>query len=122
MAEHIISIKRAYAPADAGDGMRILVDRLWPRGLSKERLALDVWAKDIAPTTPLRKAFGHMEENFPVFRAAYLQELDSNPAAAQFRQQVMEELRGRNVTLVYGARSETANHALVLRDWLMGDK
>lgn len=112
-------IRRAYSVPDTGDGYRILVDRLWPRGVSKERLAVEEWAKEVAPTSQLRTAFGHREENFNVFRAGYVEELEKNPAALEWRQRIMDRLKMQNVTLVYGAKSETINHAVVLRDWLL---
>ena len=113
-----IQIKRAYAPPAPGDGLRILVDRLWPRGLRKETLALGLWARDIAPSSFLRKSFGHMEEHFESFRSAYLAELAQNPEAAGFVRTVAGALETRPVTLIYAARNEAANHALVLKKWL----
>jgi len=113
-----ILIKRVYAPAQQDDGYRVLVDRLWPRGLSKERLGAQEWAKQMAPSTGLRKAFGHMSENFPSFRLGYLKELDAHPEGEAFASKVKELLKKGNVTLLYAAANEQANHALVLREWL----
>lgn len=114
-----ISIKRVYdAPAE-GDGGRVLVDRLWPRGISKDRAALAGWNKDIAPSTELRKWFGHDPERFEEFSARYRDELSSSPAAAAFAQTCRERLeRGQNVTLLYAAKDPACNHAIVLKGWL----
>jgi|LSQX01.3.fsa_nt_gb uncharacterized protein YeaO (DUF488 family) len=117
---HALLIKRAYAPAEAGDGLRVLVDRLWPRGIRKDALKLDLWAREVTPSTEIRKAFGHMAENFEGFRSAYLLELAGNPAAPEFAGMVEKTLKDKPVTLVYAAKSETINHALVLKEWLEG--
>ena len=114
-----LKIKRAYIDAGPEDGYRILVDRLWPRGVTKEAAAVDEWAKEITPSTELRKWFGHREENFDKFREQYLVELDANPKAFAFAKHCEELLTNGNVTLVYGARSTTCNHALILRDWIL---
>ena len=114
-----LKIKRAYQPAEESDGMRILVDRLWPRGVSRERARLDRWAKEITPTPALRNWFGHRQELFEEFSWKYRQELSENPAAEAFARDIAAELKTRNVTLVYAAKSETCNHALILRDWLL---
>lgn len=111
-------IKRAYEPASPDDGLRILVDRLWPRGLSKEALKLDQWAKEIAPSNQVRKAFGHVPERYEVFRNAYLKELEENPASPAFLSLVRKQLKKQPVTLVYSAKDEQMNQAVVLREWL----
>lgn len=106
-----IQIKRAYeAPADT-DGTRILVDRLWPRGLTKERAKLDLWLKDIAPSTALRQWFGHDPANFTEFAKQYRAELKKNPLV----QEVAGMAREAMVTLVYAAKDPACNHALVLK-------
>jgi uncharacterized protein YeaO (DUF488 family) len=110
-----IRIKRAYEPPSPADGTRILVDRLWPRGVKKEALALASWHKDVAPSTALRQWFGHRADRFAEFAARYRKELDADPAAAAFLHGL--PARGR-VTLVYAARDPQVNHAAVLRDWL----
>jgi len=112
-----LSLKRAYEPADKADGMRILVDRLWPRGLDKQHAAIDEWLKDVAPTSELRKWFGHDPERWTEFRRRYLEELAGNDAIAHLR----ELVRQHHVTLVYSARDTEHNQALVLRDFLLGD-
>lgn len=103
-----IAIKRAYEPPSARDGTRILVDRLWPRGLSRAKAALDGWNKDVAPSPGLRKWFGHKPERFEEFAKRYRAELRHNPALDE-----LKRLKGK-VTLVYGARDPAINHAVVL--------
>ena len=108
-----IRLKRAYDPPSLEDGLRILVERLWPRGLSKERAAVDRWAKDLAPSAELRRWYGHDEGKWPEFRRRYRAELRE-------RQDELAELRrlagaGR-VTFVYGSRETRRNSATVLRD------
>jgi uncharacterized protein YeaO (DUF488 family) len=115
---HLINIKRAYEEASPDDGFRILVDRLWPRGVSKEVLKLDRWFKDIAPSNEVRKAFGHVPERYEAFRSAYLKELNENPASPDFLALVREELKKRPVTLVYSAKDQAMNQAVVLAEWL----
>ena len=114
-----IQIKRIYEAAAADDGFRVLVDRLWPRGISKERAALDDWWKDIAPSPELRKWFGHKEERFAEFAEKYRAELSTGTAAPTHMVTVNEHLTaGENVTLLYGAKDPKINQALVLRDWM----
>ena len=109
-------IKRIYdAPAD-DDGCRVLVDRLWPRGVSKEAARLDLWLKDIAPSPPLRQEFGHMKERFEDCRLKYRQELENNPAVATLLD--LAATHGR-VTLLYGARDPETNHARVLLEFIL---
>ena len=113
-----LGIKRIYeAPADT-DGSRILVDRLWPRGIKKENAALTEWVKAIAPTNELRKAFGHNPDLWPDFQGKYKAELDANPDAAAFAQKVREALQNGNVTLLFGAKDTAHNNAVVLKQWL----
>lgn len=110
-----IRLKRAYDDAANSDGTRILVDRLWPRGLSKERARLDLWLKEIAPTTELRKWFNHDPAKWHDFCQRYTQELDNNSAATE---QLLTLARAGRITLVYGARDEAHNDAIVLKDYL----
>jgi uncharacterized protein YeaO (DUF488 family) len=112
----ILAVKRVYEEPSDDDGVRVLVDRLWPRGITKERAALDLWLKEVAPSTPLRKEFGHMRERFEDFRQRYEAELDGNAAVETLLELVRENKR---VTLLYGARDPEANHAQVLRDYLL---
>lgn len=113
-----IRIKRAYELPSPGDGRRILVDRLWPRGLSKAELGDAVWMKDVAPSAQLRRWFGHKPERWAEFRARYLRELRSNPAVAALR----ELVASAPVTLVYSARDEVHNQAVVLAEFLRADR
>jgi uncharacterized protein YeaO (DUF488 family) len=107
------TIKRIYAPPAPADGYRVLVDRLWPRGVSKEAAELDLWLKDVAPSTELRTWFNHEAPRFVEFTAKYRAELDHNDAVEQLR-----ALEPRAVTLLYGARDPEVNHARVLLDYL----
>ena len=110
-----LKIKRVYEQPAKGDGKRILVDRLWPRGLTKEKASIDLWLKDIAPTTELRKWFGHDPDKWKEFKKRYHQELKNNKAQVSI---LYEQLKKRRVTLVYGAKDEQHNEALVLKEWL----
>jgi uncharacterized protein YeaO (DUF488 family) len=112
-----IGLKRAYDAPAASDGTRILVDRLWPRGLKKEAAAIDHWFREIAPSNELRRWFGHDPERWQEFRRRYTAELKHN---AEELDALRRLARGRHVTLVYGARDEAHNQAVVLRDVLMG--
>jgi uncharacterized protein YeaO (DUF488 family) len=108
-------LKRAYLPPDDGDGHRVLVDRLWPRGLRKADAAVELWLKDAAPSPALRKWFGHEADRFEEFGRRYRAELaDAAPALDELRR-----LAGTGpVTLLYAAHDETVNHARVLKDYL----
>lgn len=108
-------IKRVYDPAEASDGYRVLVDRLWPRGVSKERAALDLWHKDVAPSPELRTEWHHNRERYDEFAARYRAEIDGNDAAPALIALGREHER---VTLLFGARDEQVNHAVVLLGWL----
>lgn len=109
-----VAIKRVYDPPKPSDGFRVLVDRLWPRGLTKEKAALDLWAKGIAPSTELRQEFNHRPEKFAEFRRHYRLELSKNPALPAFRR----EIKRPKVTLLFGARDPKINHAVVLAEYL----
>lgn len=113
-----IKLKRAYETPAKSDGMRILVDRLWPRGLSKARAAIDQWLKEVAPSNELRQWFGHDPEKWPEFRKRYRAELKDNPALAELR----ALSRKGTVTLVYSAKDELHNQAVVLRQVLDGGR
>jgi uncharacterized protein YeaO (DUF488 family) len=111
-----IRIERAYDDASPDDGLRVLVDRLWPRGLSKERAALGLWAKDVAPSTELRRAFHHDGMSWDAFAAAYRAELAENPAVRRLR----DELQGHEiVTLLHSVHDAEHNHAVLLREALI---
>ena len=110
-----VAIKRVYEPVSATDGYRILVDRLWPRGLSKEHAAVDLWLKDIAPSTELRRWFGHDPSKWDEFRRKYSAELATH---AEDVAQIRKLAKRRRVTLVYGARDTEHNDAVVLLGYL----
>lgn len=110
----MVQIKRAYEPAARGDGYRVLVDRLWPRGLRKENALLDAWAKELAPSDDLRRWFGHEPERWRGFVARYRRELRT-PAARAALDQLARHAAAGPVTLVYAARDEGHNDAVVLR-------
>jgi uncharacterized protein YeaO (DUF488 family) len=112
-----LRLKRAYDPPSAADGARILVDRLWPRGIRKDVLRLDLWLKEIAPSPALRTWFAHDPARFDAFRQRYRAELAANPDAVGRLQAFIA--RGR-VSLVYATRDPVINSAAVLRDWLLG--
>ncbi len=111
-----IHLKRAYDPAEPTDGRRILVERLWPRGITREAAALDAWAKDVSPSPELRKWYGHDPEKWPEFQRRYRAELEGNAAAVE----ELRQLIGRGpVTFVYAARDEERNSAALLRRYLL---
>ena len=111
----MIRIKRVYEPAKPEDGSRILVDRLWPRGIEKKKLRLDSWCKDVAPSNELRKWSHHDPARWDEFRRRYFAELDNNQAAWN---PLVESARSGNVTLLYSAKDEAHNNAEALRDYL----
>ena len=111
----MIRIKRAYEPPKPEDGSRILVDRLWARGIEKKKLKLDSWYKDVAPSSELRKWFSHDPAKWDEFRRRYFGQLDSNPAAWG---PIAELARRGTVTLLYSAKDERHNNAEALRNYL----
>jgi uncharacterized protein YeaO (DUF488 family) len=112
-----VKLKRAYEPAAASDGRRVLIDRLWPRGVSKGEAAIDEWLKEIAPSTALRKWFGHDPARWQEFRKRYAAEIRQHPEQlGELRRCASEGL----ITLVYSARDEAHNDAVVLRSILLG--
>ena len=113
-----IRVKRVYEPAGAGDGQRVLVDRLWPRGLSRERAAVDHWMKELAPSNELRRWFNHEPGRWPAFLRRYAEELDSCPEPVERLRALCE---AGPVTLVFAARDERRNNAVALRDYLLGE-
>ncbi len=115
-----IMLKRVYEPAADTDGTRILVDRLWPRGIAKEKAGIDLWLKEIAPSDALRKRFHGKPEDWEEFRAAYFTELKA-PAATSAADVLRNHLDEGPITLLYAARDEVHNNAVALRDWLAGN-
>jgi uncharacterized protein YeaO (DUF488 family) len=116
--KHEITIKRAYEDAKATDGFRVLVDRLWPRGVSKERLHVKLWAKDIAPSTKLRTWFAHDPDRWTEFRKRYEKELATPDAQIALHATIDAAKATKTITLIYAARDTEHNEAVVLRDVL----
>lgn len=112
MTKHV-HIKRAYDKAAASDGYRVLVDRLWPRGVSKEDLPYDEWCKELAPSPDLRKWFGHKVENWDQFRDSYESELRAAEQKDRMRA-LIKSAKRKKITLIYGAKDPDHNHALIL--------
>lgn len=115
MATSSVRIKRAYEEPATSDGYRVLVDRIWPRGVSKEKLEADVWLKEVGPSNELRKWFGHVAEKYPEFAEKYRAELKGSDAMAELRTIVRDH---ETVTLVYSAKDEEHNQAVVLAGML----
>ncbi|HCU22792.1 MAG TPA: hypothetical protein DF698_07920 [Candidatus Atribacteria bacterium] len=111
----MISIKRIYEPAELRDGFRILVDRLWPRGMTKEKAHIDLWLRDIAPSNNLRKWFNHQLELWDEFKQRYFKELATKNDMIDIIQKRSEQ---ETVTLLYSAKSETLNNAVVLKEFI----
>lgn len=116
-----IKIKRVYEKPEADDGYRVLVDKLWPRGIRKADLPYDYWAKELTPSTAARKAFGHKAENFDAFKERYLGELNASDEAHACARRLEEDAMhagDSTITLLYAARDPKINHAVILREWL----
>lgn len=111
----MISIKRIYEPAEKSDGIRVLVDRLWPRGISKEEAKLDLWLKEIAPSDELRQWFAHDVAKWSEFEKRYTQELRENK---ELLRELREEIKKGHVTLLFAAKDAKHNNAVVLRSFL----
>jgi uncharacterized protein YeaO (DUF488 family) len=111
----VIKLKRAYEPPESDDGLRVLVDRLWPRGVSKSSARIDLWLKEIAPSAALRKWFGHDPAKWNKFRVRYFQELQKKRETVE---QLVEHVRHGTVTLVYGAKDQEHNDAVALKEFL----
>lgn len=114
-----LKIKRVYQAADSEDGYRILIDRLWPRGISKEKGMVDLWAKEIAPSQELRKWYDHVSERYEAFVDCYEKELNKNERKTDFLNTCIEHLKSENVTLLYAAKSERENNAIVVQNWII---
>jgi len=111
----MIRLKRVYEKAGREDGKRYLVERLWPRGVKKEALRMDGWVKDAAPSTKLRKWFGHDPKKWEEFKRRYRKELDANPEGVR---QILEAMRKGDVTLIYSSRDAEHNNAVALEQYL----
>ena len=112
----MVKLKRIYEKYEKSDGYRILIDRLWPRGVSKEKAALDLWFKDIAPSTELRKWFGHDPEKWLAFREKYKAEIEANREVFDEMKRIVKDKK--EVTILYGARDEKHNEAVVIKSLL----
>jgi uncharacterized protein YeaO (DUF488 family) len=110
-----IRIKRVYEVSSQDDGMRILIDRLWPRGLTKEKAHIDLWLKEVAPSTTLRKWFNHDPEKWPEFKRRYLEELRRQPEPLEH---MLEVIGIGRATLLFGAKEERFNDAVALREFI----
>lgn len=111
----MIKLKRAYSDPAKEDGYRVLVDRLWPRGIAREKLKIDTWLKELAPSQELRQWFGHDPEKWTEFKERYFQELDHHSGAIE---QLAERARQGRVTLVYAAKNEEYNNAVALKEYV----
>jgi uncharacterized protein YeaO (DUF488 family) len=117
MIRQRVRIKRVYQPPDAEDGVRVLVDRLWPRGLSRERAQIDLWLKEVAPSHALRRRFHGRPEHWEDFKTAYYAELEEAPAQSAAGV-LLARLAHEPVTLLFAARDDTRNNAVALKEWL----
>lgn len=115
-----IKIKRVYDPPDSTDGKRVLVDRLWPRGVTKEQAALSEWMREVAPSPELRRWFGHKPERFNEFKVLYAKELSKDPVHRVAIHRLIEYATEGPLTLIYAAKDPSCNHALVLQKELLG--
>jgi uncharacterized protein YeaO (DUF488 family) len=111
----MLKVKRVYDSASDGDGFRILVDRLWPRGISKERARLNLWLKDIAPSDELRKWFGHEEEKWEEFKTRYYKELGSKEDLVAL---ILDKIASGDITLLFGAKDKEFNNAVALKEYI----
>jgi uncharacterized protein YeaO (DUF488 family) len=114
-----LKIKRVYEPSDKNDGTRVLVDRLWPRGMTKAKAGVDIWLKELAPSAELRKWFGHDPDKWTEFKKRYRAELEMNDEQVA---RLREEIKKGPVTLLYGAKDEEHNDAVVLMEFLRDQK
>ena len=110
-----IQIKRVYDPPSASDGKRILIDRLWPRGISKEKAQVDFWAKSISPSTQLRQWYQHDPEKWSEFKKKYFHELEKNPAGVK---ELTAHMGQQNATFIFSAKEEKLNNAAALKEYL----
>jgi uncharacterized protein YeaO (DUF488 family) len=117
-----INVKRIYEEPSKEDGYRILVDRLWPRGFTKERAGIDEWAKQVSPSSDIRKEFHQNPVRMDSFRIKYILELENNKQTADFVNHINHKLKEGNVTLLYAAKDRAVNHAVILKEWLESRK
>lgn len=117
MTRQKLRIKRVYKPPETEDGVRVLVDRLWPRGLSREQARIDLWLKEIAPSDALRRRFHANPAGWEDFKTAYYAELEESPAQSAVRD-LLDRLTREPVTLLFAARDETRNNAVALKEWV----
>jgi len=110
-----LQLKRVYELPAKSDGIRILVDRLWPRGLSKAEAEIDFWAKEVAPTNELRRWYQHEQEKWPEFQRKYVTELQNNPEAVY---ELIAKIRNENATLLFSSKETSLNNAVVLKEYL----
>ncbi|QAS53025.1 DUF488 domain-containing protein [Halobacillus litoralis] len=113
-----VLLRRIYDEEKILGGYRVLVDRVWPRGISKEKAQLDKWTKIIAPSSDLRKWFNHDADKFEGFKEKYLEEINQSPEAQYLLNELKEKVKYQRVILLYGAKDVHHNHAVVLKDWL----
>lgn len=114
---HELKVKRVYQESDAADGIRILVDRMWPRGISKDRM--DAWIKSVAPSAELRKRFHDGTLSFDQFKEQMVKELEASGMAQAFKRKVRDVLDKSNVTLLFAAKDAEHNNAVVLKEWIL---
>lgn len=120
--EKVIELKRIYDPVEQTDGIRVLVDRLWPRGVSKDAAQIDLWLKEIAPSHELRKWFHHDVEKYEEFKERYVQELEQDEEKNEKVKELVHMLRTEKVTLLYGAKDKEHNQAVVLKDVILKER
>jgi uncharacterized protein YeaO (DUF488 family) len=117
----VLKIKRAYEPAEPSDGRRILIDRLWPRGVSKTEANIDLWLKELAPSTELRQWYGHDPEKWDEFKKRYIEEITS-PEKKKILEDIAHHARHNNITLVYSAKDTEHSDARVLAELINKNK
>lgn len=116
---HELRVKRIYDGVDKADGFRVLADRLWPRGFTKEKAAIDLWPKSLTPSNDLRKAYHAGDMQYQAFAQEYEKELNGNPEAEQATQEVLKQLQTQNVTLLFATHNTEQNHTHALQSWLL---
>ncbi|NGZ74694.1 DUF488 family protein [Saccharibacillus sp. VR-M41] len=121
-SERGLRIKRVYESPSEDDGYRVLIDRLWPRGLSRERVRMDDWMRELSPSPSLRRWFSHAPERFDYFRERYLAQLDDGEGNCQRAAELLRRAEQGRVTLLYAAKDPVHNHAVVLEEWLKRQK